>query len=93
MKRLSKPNPYDFFGIRRLDTPCIHFDYINIPLKYNLEQSLSKWIGENLKGRYYLGKNIALSTDGQVANTLKIGFEDHKELSYFTLACPLLKYN
>ena len=28
-----------------------------------------------------------------IAKVLKIGFEDAKELSYFTLACPYLKYN
>ena len=28
-----------------------------------------------------------------IAKVLKIGFENPKELSYFTLACPYLKYN
>jgi hypothetical protein len=62
-------------------------------MKYNLEHNLIRWIGENLKGRYYLGKSLTLSNDGQIENVLKVGFEEAKECSYFTLACPYLKYN
>lgn len=28
----------------------------------------------------------------KVTKVIRIGFEDKKELSFFTLACPLLKY-
>lgn len=57
-------------------------------MKYNLEKSIIDWIEDKLNGRFYVGKTINES------NTigLKIGFEDAKELSYFTLACPHLKY-
>ena len=93
MFRNSQPNSLNFFNLRRQDVPCPHFEYICIPMKYNLEQSLCKWINSNLKGRYYVGKSLTLTEDGQVDSVIKVGFEEHKECSYFTLACPHLKYN
>jgi len=72
--------------------PPPHFEYISLPLRYNLEDALAKWITENLKGRYYIGKSVDL-IDNSIETVVKIGFEDPKELSFFTLACPLLKYN
>jgi hypothetical protein len=32
------------------------------------------------------------STNSQIENAIRIGFEEGKELAYFMLACPLLKY-
>jgi predicted secreted protein len=93
MQKNKEPNPLNFFEIRRQEVPCPHFEYICLPTTYNLEHSLSKWITENLKGRYYLGKSLYLSESGQIENVMKVGFEDPKECSYFTLACPHLKYN
>jgi hypothetical protein len=46
----------------------------------------------NLKGRYYIDKNIDVDDRDSIQNVLKIGFEEGKEMSYFTLACPHLKY-
>lgn len=49
-----------------------------------------------MKGRFYVGNSLTLKKDNEaktVHTVLKVGFEEPKELSYFTLACPLLKYN
>lgn len=72
--------------------PAPHCDYIHIPFAYNLENTLVKWITENLKGRFYVGVGVNITESGNTEQVTKIGFEDTKELSYFTLACPLLKY-
>ena len=85
-------NALNLFEMRRFEVPPAHFEHICIPLKYNLEESLSKWIEDNLKGRYYLGKTLSLGDDNQTVFLIKIAFEEAKELSYFTLACPHLKY-
>jgi len=90
---LKNPNPLNFFGIRKLSVPAPHFEYISIPMSYNLEKSIERWILENLKGRFYIGKSIEISNDNTIGTVLTIGFEDGKEVSYFTLACPHLKYN
>ena len=89
----DNPNVLNFFGIRKMKVPHPHFEYMVIPQKYNLEVSLDKWITQNLRGRYYLGTTLAVAEVNGLDTRLKVGFEDAKELSYFTLACPLLKYN
>lgn len=92
MAKLKEPNPLNFFEIRQLKVPPGHFELIMLPMRYNIEEALVRWIEENLKGRFYVGKSLNIDSNNQVATCLKIGFEDPKELSYFTLACPHLKY-
>lgn len=91
--KLKDPNPLNFFGIRRLTVPPPHFEIANINMNtYNLEDTIVRWINNNLKSRYYVGKITILDSSNQYVQTLQIGFEDPKELSYFNLACPYLKY-
>jgi hypothetical protein len=92
MQKTQKPNPLNFFHLRRLSVPPPHFEYMSIPMRYNILDSVDKWIKEHLKGKFYIGKSIILNKDNQIETVLKIGFENPKELSYFTLACPHLKY-
>tara|TARA_B110000977_G_scaffold101412_1_gene132890 strand:- start:1281 stop:1559 length:279 start_codon:yes stop_codon:yes gene_type:complete len=91
--KLKEPNALNFFEMRRSNLPAPHFEYILLPTRYNLDQSLVKWIEQNLKGRFYVGKAVAVSSSNNIENMTKVGFEEAKELSYFTLACPYLKYN
>ena len=91
--KLKEPNPLNFFGVRRANTAVPHYEYITLPYTYNIEDSLNKWVLKNLKGRYFLNKTAGVSTQtGKVETLIKVGFEDSKEMSYFMLACPLLKY-
>ena len=93
--KLKEPNALNFFDLRNLKVPASHFEFIVIPMTYNIEDALSKWIEEHLKGRFYVGKSLSINSQnkGNAINTcIKVGFEDPKELSYFTLACPHLKY-
>lgn len=87
-----KINPLNVFDIRRTNYPPNHFDYAYIPMTYNIQDALEKWILHNLKHRFYIGKDIKLDEKNSIANYVKVGFEDEKELSYFMLACPYLKY-
>lgn len=92
-RKLKNPNPLDFFNVRQLKVPSPHFECISISLDtYNLEHTITKWIEDNLRGRFYVGKITELDADNQFKKMIKIGFEEPKELSYFTLACPYLKY-
>ena len=91
---LKEPNFYDVFGVRRVREFCPpHFETTTLPQRYNLEQSITKWIEYNCKGRFYSGKGVILNNENKVVTVLKIGFENPKELSYFMLACPHLKYS
>ena len=92
MVNLKEPNLYNAFGVRRVDEFCpAHFESTLMPMRYNLENSILKWIEMNCKGRFFIGKSFSI-TDNKVSSVLKIGFETQKELSYFMLACPHLKY-
>ncbi len=93
MHKLKQPNALNFFGLRRAHCVSPQFEYITIPYTYNIEESLNKWVLRHLKGRYFLGKSVGVSSsNGKTDNFIKVGFEDPKEASYFMLACPLLKY-
>ena len=48
-------------------------------------------IKTKLKGRFYLQKTPGIGTDSKVRSVTYLGFEDHKELTYFMLACPHLR--
>ncbi len=90
----EKPiNVLDLLQARQLSTAPPHFEYIDIPVTYNLEDTLIKWIKSHLKNRFYVGKKLTLSKQNDKTVCLSIGFEDNKEMSYFMLACPHLKYN
>ena len=91
MVKTLEPNPLNVFNIRRVDYSPPYFESIKIPMKYNLEESIASWINHHLKGRFYIGKCVDLA-DNTIENRLKISFEDSKEMSYFMLACPHLKY-
>lgn len=85
----GKINTLNVLGIRRVDFPARHFSYTNLP-KYNHQYvtKLDNWIRENLNGRYYIGQYIGLTSDNTIVYTTRVGFENEKELSFFTLACP-----
>lgn len=86
-------NTLELLDLRQVSFAPPHFEYITLPLKFNLEDSLAKWIRKNLKKRFYVGKNLNLDNNNSRSIQLTVGFEDSKEMSYFMLACPHLKYN
>ena len=89
--KLKEPNPLNFYGLRQVDILPQHFEVVTTPMTYNINESIAAWIKRNLKGRFYIGKGI-VTVNNQIETVIKIGFEDPKEASYFTLACPHLKY-
>ena len=88
----NKITAQDFFEIRRLKFEPPHLATIDLPHTYNMESAISKWIECNLKKRYFLKKAVSLTKENKIESVLRAGFEDPKELSYFVLACPHLKY-
>lgn len=72
--------------------PPDYFEYVNVDVSYNLKDAVEKWIEKNCKSRFYIGRSVVCSSDNKIENSIRIGFEDSKELSYFMLACPHLKY-
>jgi|TARA_B110000438_G_scaffold152328_1_gene146322 hypothetical protein len=92
LTKTGQPNALNYFGIRELSVAPPHFEYITLKQNYNLEDAIRKWILKNLKSRFFIGKKIDLDKENTITSMVNLGFEDPKELSYFMLACPLLKY-
>ena len=88
----GKPNPLNYFGLRRVEVACPHFKYTLID-KYNpsLVKSMDTWIRKNLNNRYYVGQDIMLDNNNTFVFGIRFGFESEKELSFFTIACPHLQ--
>jgi hypothetical protein len=88
MKNLLKaPNPNNIFRIRNPKVLPPHYEYADFEVIYNLESAISDWISDNLKGKF-----IVTKANNNNKSVIRVGFEDGKELSYFMLACPLLRY-
>jgi|TARA_R100000030_G_scaffold34238_1_gene25592 hypothetical protein len=87
-----KTNPFDILNIRRVKFCPPNFDKVNLQKTYNIEAVLSEWIEDNLTGRYFLGENITIGKDDSIQPVTTVGFESEKEMSFFMLACPHLKY-
>jgi len=87
--RKNKINPLNVLELRRVEFPAKHFVYCEEKFNPSSLKNLDHWIYHNLNGRYYIGKSIAL-VNNTIDYVIKIGFEEHKELSFFKLACPYL---
>jgi hypothetical protein len=81
-------SPLSILKKRRVKWAPPHFHMFNINQNdYLFEDSIADWIEYKLKGRYYLARRE--DSNGKLTNV--VGFEDQKELTYFTLACPLTR--
>ena len=89
---LKKPTYYQIVNKRRVKFCPPNFATFEVERTYNLEKALVNWIEDNLTGRYYFGLDVKLDKEHAFHPVFKIGFESHKEQSFFQLACPHLKY-
>jgi hypothetical protein len=88
----GKPNPLNYFGLRRVEFAAPHFKY-TIMEKHTpvFIKNIDSWINSNLNNRYYIGQDLSLDHTNTIVYTTRIGFESEKELSFFTIACPYLQ--
>ena len=85
----GKPNPLNYFNLRRVEFAPPHFKYTIIyDFKPATARNLDTWISANLNGRYYIGQDLALDHNNSIMYTTRIGFEQEKELSFFKIAYP-----
>lgn len=87
-----KINPLNLLEKRRVEFMPVYFEHTDFTFGYNLIDAIDMWIYTNLKGRYFIGKSIKLDEQNSIKHSLRVGFEESKEMSYFMLACPHLKY-
>ena len=87
----GKPNPLNYFKMRRVEYAPLHFKYFSLS-SYNPKtvKNISEWIELNLNNRYYVGQGIMLDNKNSFVYNTQIGFEEEKEMSFFLIACPFV---
>lgn len=85
-------NPLDVLKQRKLSTIPPHFSKMRVS-ESEIFEGIEDWVKAKLKGRYCVVKQPGIDKTGSLKSTYFLGFEDQKELTYFMLACPLLRRN
>lgn len=89
---MKKVNPFNVLDIRKVEFCPPYFETVTLNTRYNFLDAIRDWIQHHCAGRYYVGQTVSLDEKDSITIVVKIGFEEKKELSYFMLACPHLKY-
>ena len=83
-------NPLSTLEVRKLTFLPEHFVKITVR-KMPLDiKKLDLWINYNLNSRYAIRKTFVLDESKKVVEATEIGFEDPKEITMFSLGCPLI---
>ena len=85
----GKVNPLNVLGQRRLSYIPTHFSTMSIT-DARILSDIDQWIYHNLNSRYCVQVKQGLDAQRRIVDVCEIGIEDHKELTMFSLACPLL---
>lgn len=83
-------NPIDVLKKRQVNFLPVHFSKIKLDRSMS-DHDIEKWIKSKLKGRYFIGNISDVGSDNRLKVFSSIAFEDHKELTYFVLACPFYR--
>ena len=90
--KTNQVNPLNYFNCRQFTKKPNGLEFLKLNYDWNdNEELLEKWILENLKGRFYIGKHLGVDVDKKIVNHILVGFENSKELSIFNLSCPYIK--
>ena len=54
---------------------------------------IKDWIDVKCKNRYSISKLPQIDENGKLNVSVFVGFEDHKELTFFMLGCPFIRRN
>lgn len=84
-------NALDVLKQRQVDCAFPQFSKIKLTEGEWHSNDIEIWIKNKLKGRFYIQKLPSVGTDNRLRTSTFVGFEDHKELTYFMLACPYLR--
>lgn len=80
-------NPLNVLGIRKLNFIPEHFAMITVSTDRDLEK-IDNWIYDNLNSRYCMKVVQIIDENNKISEILKIGVEEPKELTIFSLLCP-----
>lgn len=90
---MLKLNALDILNHRQIDSVAPHFAKIKLADVDLFGSDVETWIRCKLVGRFYIKRQPGISQDGKLKTATYVGFEDHKELTYFMLACPHIRRN
>jgi len=83
-------NSLSALGVRKLSFIPEHFTTIRLKSLIIDTKKLDHWINYHLNSRYAIRKTFILDDNKKVVEATEIGFEDPKEITMFSLGCPLL---
>lgn len=86
-------NELDILSCRKVKNEAPHFSKVMVSKTEWVDDGIEDWISNNLKGRFYILSQPYLNDEGKLKTAKFAGFEDHKEITYFILACPYLRRN
>lgn len=86
-------NPLDVLGRRKLSFIPPHFVKAKVSEMSFYTDEIESWIQKNLKGRYVICSQPSINEKNSLLSATFVAFEDHKEITYFMLACPYLRRN
>ena len=90
---MLKLNALDILNHRQVESVAPHFAKIKLADVDLFGSDVETWIRSKLVGRFYIKRQPGISQDGKLKTATYVGFEDHKELTYFMLACPHIRRN
>jgi hypothetical protein len=90
---MLKLNALYILNRRQLDAVAPHFAKIKLAEGDLFGTEVETWIKSKLAGRFYIKRQPSVAQDGKLKTATYVGFEDHKELTYFMLACPHIRRN
>lgn len=84
-------NPLNVLKKRKVAYLPIHFSKMKLNETDLFDEKLEDWIVSKLSGRYSLVHLPSVNEDNILRVSAFVGFENHKELTYFALACPFIR--
>ena len=90
--KTKEPNSLNYFDCRKFSKKPDGLQILKLQTDHTeTNEHIEKWILENLKGRYYIGRHLDVDRNGTIKNYLLVAFENPKELSIFNLSCPYIQ--
>ena len=84
-------NPLNIIKKRKLTSVPLHFLKVQNNDFDLFDDNLENWIISRLRGRYSIVKLPFIDENKSLKLANFVGFEEHKEITYFTLACPYFR--
>jgi hypothetical protein len=83
-------NPLNVLGFRHVNWIPKHFHTVYVELGCDAP-TIKRWIFNNLNSRFGVEIELMVTENNHMTESVKIGFEDPREMTLFMLTCPYLE--